>query len=365
MKHYRWDFGITLLTIAAVFFGMGPAYLVPLLILSFLEVSFSVDNAVVNAGVLARMSPFWQRMFLTVGIFIAVFVVRFLFPILIVVFTTDLGFTEVMHLALYEPEVYSENLEAAHDQIAMLGGVYLLMISLVYFFDEREVTWLGPIERLLAKAGKKDIFAFIVAAAIVLAIGYSVPSEDRSTILTTGLISLGAFACVYVLSNLIEQKDEEMEEETKAATSHGTTVLGATGWAGFVLFMYLEVQDAVFSFDGVSGAFAVSNSPVIIMAGLGIGALYVRSMSVHFLRTGQLAKLRYLEHGAHWAIGALATCLLLSVFFEISEYFTGLIGVFFIVLAGVHSVLANRRDAKNAPIDTTSPNPPTISDLVA
>ena len=52
-----------------------------------LEVSLSFDNAVVNATILERMSEFWQKMFLTVGIVIAVFGMRLLFPLLIVCFT--------------------------------------------------------------------------------------------------------------------------------------------------------------------------------------------------------------------------------------------------------------------------------------
>ena len=65
-----------------------------------LEVSLSFDNAVVNATVLVRMSPFWQKIFLTVGVAIAVFGMRLVFPLLIVGITAKLNPVEAVQLAL-------------------------------------------------------------------------------------------------------------------------------------------------------------------------------------------------------------------------------------------------------------------------
>ena len=88
----------------------------------------------------------------------------------------------------------------------------------------------------------------------------------------------------------------------------------ATGKAGFFLFLYLEVLDASFSFDGVIGAFAITTDPILIALGLGlIGAMFVRSLTVFLVRKGTLADYVYLEHGAHWAIGALAVILLVGI----------------------------------------------------
>ena len=53
-------------------------------ILGLMELSLSFDNAVVNATVLKNMSTVWQRRFLTWGMIIAVFGVRFLLPVAIV-----------------------------------------------------------------------------------------------------------------------------------------------------------------------------------------------------------------------------------------------------------------------------------------
>ena len=40
-------------------------------ILAVMELSLSFDNAVVNASILKHWDPFWQKMFLTVGIVVA------------------------------------------------------------------------------------------------------------------------------------------------------------------------------------------------------------------------------------------------------------------------------------------------------
>ncbi|MBC9077527.1 DUF475 domain-containing protein, partial [Mycobacterium canettii] len=52
----------------------------------------------------------------------------------------------------------------------------------------------------------------------------------------------------------------------------------------------------------------------------------------------------YLEHGAHWAIGALAIILLLSIDhrFAVPEWVTASVGVVFIGAAFTESVRRNR-----------------------
>jgi hypothetical protein len=97
--------------------------------------------------------------------------------------------------------------------------------------------------------------------------------------------------------------------------------------------MYLEVLDASFSFDGVIGAFAITNDVVIIMLGLAIGAMFVRSMTVFLVEKGTLQEFVYLEHGAHYAIGILALIMFASVEYHIPEWFTGLSGVAFIIVS--------------------------------
>jgi len=113
--------------------------------------------------------------------------------------------------------------------------------------------------------------------------------------------------------------------------------------------LYLEVLDASFSFDGVIGAFAITKDIIIIMIGLGVGAWFVRSMTIYLVEKGTLSAYIYLEHGAHYAIGALALIMIASVKFHIPEVITGLIGIAFIGLAFMSSVKHRRLngDAKS------------------
>jgi hypothetical protein len=108
--------------------------------------------------------------------------------------------------------------------------------------------------------------------------------------------------------------------------------------------LYLDVLDASFSLDGVIGAFAITNDVVLIMAGLGAGAFWVRSITVYLTRTGTLAKYRYLEHGAHWAILALGIIMLVKLYhIEPPEWLVGSIGLIFVITAVVSSILEHRR----------------------
>ena len=103
-------------------------------------------------------------------------------------------------------------------------------------------------------------------------------------------------------------------------------------------FLYLEVLDASFSFDGVIGAFAITQDVVIIMLGLAIGAMFVRSLTVFLVRQGTLDEYVFLEHGAHYAIGTLAAIMLISMTHEIPEVVTGLVGAALIGLSVYSSV---------------------------
>jgi hypothetical protein len=102
----------------------------------------------------------------------------------------------------------------------------------------------------------------------------------------------------------------------------------------------LEILDASFSFDGVIGAFALSSDIFIIMVGLGIGAMYVRSITIHLVEAGTLTEYKYLEHGAHYAIGALALIMFIKMFTEVNELIVGGLGIAFIIVALIHSKLS-------------------------
>lgn len=315
--------------------GLSVLWLYVVLVL--LEVTFSFDNAVVNSRILTRLSPLWQTLFLTVGIFFAVFVVRFLLPILIVMLTTGLGGSEVINLALNHPEEYSHELHKAGPLIDAFGGTFLLMIGLYYFVDrQKDVHWLKRTERALSNVARIRFIKLITMFTVAVVMYFTVDHEVRNAVLTASLLGIALHVGLESVSSFFERRNH-----SKSKATH------QVGWAAFASFMYLQVLDASFSFDGVIGAFAITTSVLLIMAGLGAGALWVRSLTVYLVRTGTLAKYRYLEHGAHWAILALGMVMLAKLYsVEPPEWVTGSLGLVFIVTAVVTSVLEKRQLAE-------------------
>lgn len=354
-KTFGWSIAITFVGLAVAFWYGGLAGLSVTAILIVLEVSLSFDNAVVNARVLERMSPYWQKLFLTVGILIAVFGMRLLFPLVVVGVTAKLSPMNAWQLAMEKgnadvPGTYGYILHEAHPAIAAFGGMFLLMIFLNFLFEEKEHHWLAPIEKVMARIGALDGAAILFALGTLLGFALAF-NEHAEQVLIYGVVGLVAYLAVNGLGELFndgaEHEIEELDEH--GVPSGGTTsaLVLATGKAAFMLFIYLEMLDASFSFDGVIGAFAITSDPIIIALGLGVGAMYVRSLTIYLVRKGTLSDYVYLEHGAHWAIGALATLLLVTIRYEIPELVTGLIGVGFIAAALVWSLRFNRIEAAN------------------
>ena len=337
-----------------------------------LEISLSFDNAVVNAKVLKRMSEFWKKIFLTIGILIAVFGMRLVFPVLLVSATAGLSPAEAVSLAIEggpieEEGTYANLVNDAHPAIAGFGGMFLMMLFLDWLFEDRDITWLTWLERPLARIGKLDQLSVIIALAALTAAASAFADEEHfGQVMISGVLGVVTYLLVNGLGNLFEgagdDEDEDEEEvgalESAKPASAAAEAPGrsgpsqaalATGKAGLFLFLYLEVLDASFSFDGVIGAFAITQDIFIIMIGLGVGAFWIRSLTVYLVRQGTLDEYAYLEHGAHWAIGALAVILLVTIKYEISEIITGLIGVVFIAISFVNSIQRNRRIDRESP----------------
>jgi hypothetical protein len=352
---FKWSLLITLVALVVAYLYGGWAALGVTLILAIMEVSLSFDNAVVNARVLEKMSAFWQKMFLTVGILIAVFGMRLVFPLAIVSLTTGLSFTEAITLALEkgDPETagtFGHYLHDAHPQIAAFGGMFLLMLFLDFILEDRDITWLSWIEKPLAKLGKLDALSFVVALGALL--GGAALAHEPVVVLTAGLLGIITYVVVNGLGAVFEARQEADEEAAASSGPSGVALLA--GKAGFFSFLYLEVLDASFSFDGAIGAFAITADPIVIALGLGvIGAMFVRSLTIFLVRKGTLNDYVYLDHGAHWAIGALAGILIVSIGFPVPEMVTGLIGVVLIAAAFTTSVVRNKRQAT---LDHTSAN---------
>jgi hypothetical protein len=392
LRTFSWSFIVTAVGLAGGFwygtsraapdqspFTVGITDLLLVAILIVLEISFSFDNAVINATVLRKMSRFWQTIFLTVGILIAVFGMRLIFPFLLVSVSAGITPWAAVNLALGsgdQQKEFARLLTEAHPTIAAFGGVFLLMIFLDFVFEDRDFIWLRWLEKPLAKIGKLDQLSVVITlAAIALAASFLATPAEYGRVLMAGLLGLLTYLLVNGLSDLFQKEEEEEEEEedsdvatareavTEAEQARAGEVSPAraaggrspgraagqlalaSGRAAFFLFLYLEVLDASFSFDGVVGAFAITLDPFIIAIGLGVGAMYVRSLTVYLVNRGTLDNYVYLEHGAHWAIGALAVILMLTMKWHIPEVVTGLIGVAFIAASLASSVHRNRKVA--------------------
>lgn len=302
-------------------------------VLMLVEITFSFDNAIINARVLAGMSRFWQQMFLTVGMVIAVFGMRLVFPIVLVSITAGISMGDVVSLALHQPTEYAAKVTQAHPYIASFGGMFLLMLALAFFFDPgRKVIWIDIVERPLQRMGKWWVYTGLSTIVLVV-LAYLPANHHPYETLIAGFIGIG-------LQLALDKFNDTFSTESTKKTS--------SAMAGFMAFMYLQVLDASFSFDGVIGAFAITNDILFITVGLGIGALWVRSLTVLMTRRRTLETYRYLEHGAHYTIGVLAFVLLLGLFVHVPEAIAGVSGLVIVGAAVASSILASRLEAKKA-----------------
>jgi hypothetical protein len=338
LDYFRWAFIVTaiglLMGVALGWQMTGTvagtlSIFVVVAVLAVLEISLSFDNAIVNANKLKTMRPEWQRRFLTWGILIAVFGMRILFPLIIVVIAAKIGPWQALVLAASEPEEYARIMHDAHLPIAAFGGTFLMMVGLSFFFDhEKDVHWVQWLEHRMADYA--TIRGIEVAIVLVLILIFSRWLEPDQTVLfvNAAIWGLLTFLGVEVIGGLLDRSEEALSGAAKG---------------GVGAFLYLEVLDASFSFDGVIGAFALSQNLFIIAIGLGIGAMYVRSMTIMLVEKGTLARYRYLEHGAFYAILALSVIMYAQALVHVPEVITGLLGAAVIGLSLWSSIRWLRR----------------------
>ncbi len=305
-------------------------------VLAILEVSLSFDNAVVNAVVLKKMTPVWRHRFITWGIAIAVFGMRIVFPLIIVAIIIRIDPISALVMAATDPDRYSHILTSAHVSVSAFGGAFLAMVGLKHFFNhEKDVHWIGVIERPLTRLGRIEAVELGLVLLVLYFVSTWLVRAEQIEFLVAGLFGLVTYIAVDGVSALLNVDP---------------VVSGEVVRSGAASFLYLEVLDASFSFDGVIGAFALSNNLFIIAIGLGIGAMFVRSLTIMLVERETLASYRYLEHGAFYAIIALALMMFLGAVVHIPEVVTGLIGAGFIVTAFLDSIRYNRRAAAIEPV---------------
>lgn len=311
--------------------GLGWSFTFTALVITALEVSLSFDNAVINATKLEKMSHKWRMRFLTWGIAIAVFGMRFVFPIVIVAIFSNISCMEVLRLTLEKPDDYAKLLHESHVGISSFGGTFLMMLFCEFMFDrEKSLHWLSMPEKLLQKIGRSRLAPTVLTLAALGAIQPMLSGGQHWVSIIAGVVGIVAHLLIHGVSSKLESL---AKQENAFALKH----------AGLAAFIYLELIDASFSLDGVLGAFALTKDVVVITIGLAVGAFFVRSLTIMLVEKKTLEKLVYLTHGAYWAIGSLATIMLIATFMEVPEIVTGSIGMAFILASLVSSIFERKR----------------------
>jgi len=350
---------VALAALVGGYFVNGVQGLVVVALLGVLEIAVSFDNAIVNATVLARMDRYWQRMFMTIGVVIAAIGMRLLLPLIIVAIGAHLTPWRAVNLAYENPERYHEQLLSAQPGIAAFGGIFLLMIAVAFFREEREVHWWPAVERRLpALLGRRGVPAVIALLFTAIA-GLTVPTDVHVRVVVGCLAGLVCYTGVQLLSDRVADA-----ADADGASRPRSTVQGR---GAFLLFVYLELLDATFSMDSVMGAFSVTVDIALITLGLAIGAGYIRALTVYVVRKGTLEEYRYLEHGAYYSIALLAVLLLWEVWRDVPDWITACTGAIVISSAWATSVWAAKRQQReeqeradalgDAPTATVQPLP--------
>ncbi|MBQ2645547.1 DUF475 domain-containing protein [bacterium] len=344
IKHFKGSILVTILGLIIAFLwgmqkhsGNEMLCLFIVIFLAILEITLSFDNAVVNAMKLEKMTENWQHRFVTWGIIIAVFGMRFLFPVVVVAIFSGLSFAQVANLALNDVDNYTHYLHLCHAPLVTFGGAFLFMLFLSYFcHEEKDVHWLSFIEEPMQKLHMLKSTEVIITALIVIGVHYIVKPEYQLSVLVAGFSGI----ILYLLIDGVSKTLENIAEKKASIT-------GETAKLGFIGFLYLELIDASFSLDGVLGSFAISKDIIIITIGLAIGAMFVRSLTLYMVEMKTLKQYIYLEHGAHWAIGFLAIIMFISTNYEIPEAVTGLTGLFIVGKAFFDSLKNNKNISSN------------------
>ena len=264
---------------------------------------------------------------MTGGVLFAGVAVRFALRVWLVAMTASIDVASVFSIALNNPAEYGRELHEIAPLIDGFGGMFLFIVALFFFIDtRRRHLWVKSFETILVSIATIAFIRPLIIAALFIIVECIIPHEIRYVVGVSMLAGIATYMLIHAIMLIMERMREK------------NTLKKQVGWTAFISFMYLQVLDASFSLDGVVGAFALTNNIVIITAGLGVGALWVRTMTVYMVRHNTLVKYKYLESGAHWAIISLAIIMFLKLLgMELPEIIIGTIGLVFIVGSVVSS----------------------------
>jgi len=262
--------------------------------LSMFEIVSSVDNAVVNADVLATMSDWARRWFLSFGMLVSVFLVRAGLPFLIVYsLRPELGVGGMFVAIFTEDPSISQAIESSSPPLLAAGGIFLAFLFLHWLFLEPKDYGLR-VEEFVEKRGVW-FYAF-VSIMLTLIVGYSLQAKPP--------IAFGATvgSSLFFVTHGFRQDAEKREKQ----------MLGDKKMSDWSKIFYLEVIDASFSTDGVLGAFAFTLSVPLIVIGTAIGAIVVRQLTVRNIEN--VRKYKFLKNGAMYSIAFLGSVMLADAF---------------------------------------------------
>ena len=259
----------------------------------------SIDNAIVNAHVLQTMGALWRKRFLLIGIITSVFMVRFLLPLFIVwISVPNLTLPSLLSTFIGGNDLAANAIEAQKPVILMFGGVFLAYLYLHWLFLEKKEPLY--IERFLKD--NHGVWFFGFAAVLLVLVMYLARASPM--MMLAAAIGSATFFILYGLKETAEAKEQSIHKPHLS---------------DFSKFIYLEVLDAAFSFDGVIGAFAFTINLLLIFIGIGIGAVVVRELTIKGI--DQVARYKYLKNGAMTSIGFLGLFMLIEAFgLELPSY---------------------------------------------
>jgi hypothetical protein len=274
--------------------------------LVFFEAITSLDNAIINAEVLAKMSARARKWFMLWGIIIAVFLVRGALPgIILFVANPALGPIGAFTATLSSDPSVVEAVEASGPILLMGGGVFLIFLFFHWLFMEQKHFGL-PGERFFKT---QSVWFFAVVSIFLAVITWFAMNMDPM-VAFGGVVGSTAFFIVHGFKQNAEQKEIELRETG-----------GAEGMSDMSKILYLEVIDATFSVDGVVGAFAFTLAVPLILIGNGIGAFLVRELTIRNI--DNIKKYVFLKNGAMYSILVLGVIMILDSFgYHIPSWFS-------------------------------------------
>jgi hypothetical protein len=261
--------------------------------LCLFEIICSIDNAIINADVLATMGKKAQRWFLFYGIIFAVFIVRGLLP-LVIVWVLNPHFTLLQVFESMGNKEVAETIAGTAPILFMGGGVFLVLLFLHWFFLEDKNYGLH-IERQVEKVG----VWFYAVASIFLAVVVWYAMKIDPMLAFSAVVGSTAF----FITHGFKQNAEEQEAKL---------VSGTSAMSDIAKILYLEIIDMTFSIDGVLGAFAFTLAIPIILVGNGLGAFVVREITISNVKN--IKKYLFLKNGAMYSIMVLGFIMMADGF---------------------------------------------------